>query len=173
MGIRKYILQDWHANLVNPTKGKYIVVLFRIAQLIVRHKATKIIFFWYLLFYRITIEWFMCVELSWKTSIGPNFQLWHGTGLVIHPNTIIGSNCSVRQCTTIGVKQDAEGAYSGQAPVLGDFVDVGCNSVIIGNIRIEDHVSIGAGSVVVKSIARNSVAVGNPARIIRSSENLN
>ncbi|PWS33942.1 serine acetyltransferase [Pedobacter paludis] len=170
MGIRKYILQDWHANLVNPTKGKYIIVLFRIAQLIIKRKFTKVIFFWYLLFYRITVEWFMCVELSWKTSIGPNFQLWHGTGLVIHPNTIIGANCSVRQCTTIGVKQDIDGAYSGLAPKIGNHVDIGCNTVIIGNITIDDHVSIGAGSVVVKSISNNSVVVGNPARVIKKVE---
>lgn len=167
MSIRKYILQDWEANCVNPTKGKYIVVLFRIAQLIVRNPFLKIFFFWYLLLYRFWVEWVMSVELSWKTEVGPNFQIWHGSGLVIHPNTVIGSNCSIRQCTTIGVKQNEDGRYSGEAPIIGDFVDIGCNTVIIGNIQIDNYVSIGAGSVVVKSIPKNSTVVGNPARVIK------
>jgi len=167
MALRKYILQDWAANRPNPTKGKYIVVLFRIAQLIVRNKFLKIVFFWYLLFYRVFVEWFMCVELNWKTNIGPNFQLWHGSGTVIHPNTIIGSNCSIRQCTTIGVKQGSDGIYNDFAPVIGDNVDIGCNTVIIGNLIIGDNVSIGSGSVVIKDINENSIAVGNPAKVIR------
>ncbi|MCX2484236.1 serine acetyltransferase [Pedobacter sp. MR2016-24] len=166
-GIKKYVFQDWQANAGNPTKGKYIVVFYRLAQLIVRSKITKILFCWYLLWYRITIEWFMCVELSWNTKIGPNFQLWHGSGLVIHPNTIIGSNCSIRQCTTIGVRQGANGAYDGAAPIIGDFVDIGCNAVIIGNLTIGNHVSLGSGAIVVKSIADYSVAVGNPAKVIK------
>lgn len=168
MGIRKYILQDWNANLANPTKGKYIVVLFRIAQLIVKRKLTKILFFWYLLFYRVFIEWFMCVELNWKTSVGSGFQLWHGSGVVIHPDTVIGENCSVRQCTTIGIKQDFSASGIIKAPVIGDAVDIGCNTVIIGDIVIGKGVTIGAGSVVVKSIPAGVIAAGNPARILRS-----
>lgn len=169
MGIIKYILQDRKANLANPTKGKYIVVFFRVAQLISRYKITKILFFWYLLFYRVFIEWMMCVELNWKTSIGSGFQLWHGSGLVIHPDTIIGKNCSVRQCTTIGVKQDFTASGIVKAPVIGDAVDIGCNTVIIGDITIGSNVTIGAGSVVVKSIPDGAVAAGNPARILRSN----
>lgn len=167
MSIKKYILQDWNANRSNPTKGKYIVVLFRIAQLIVRNKFSKIIFFWYLLLYRVFVEWFMCVELNWKTKIGSGFQLWHGAGTVIHPNTVIGSNCSIRQCTTIGVKQGSNGQYNDLAPVIGNGVDIGCNTVIIGNIAIGSNVSIGSGSVVLKSIAQDSISVGNPARVIK------
>ena|SRR5690606_15981617 len=108
----------------------------------------------------------MCVELSWKTSIGPGLSIWHGGGLVIHPDTVIGSNFTVRQCTTIGIKQEADGSYSSRAPVIGDNVDIGCNSVIIGDITIGDHVKIGAGTVVVKNIPGNATVVGNPARVI-------
>lgn len=168
MSIIRYIFQDKQANISNPTKGKYVVVLFRIAQLIVKRKFTKILFCWYLLFYRVVVEYFMCVELSWHTSIGSNFAIWHGTGLVIHPDTRIGSNCNIRQCTTIGVKQiNADGKY-GSAPNIGNFVDIGCNSVIIGDLTVGDFVAIGAASVVVKSIEARSVVAGNPAKLIRT-----
>ena len=167
MGITAYILQDWKANLANPTKGKYILVFFRMAQLISKRKLTKILFFWYLLFYRVFIEWMMCVELNWKTSVGSGFQLWHGSAVVIHPDAVIGKNCVIRQCTTIGVKQDFSATANIKAPVIGDAVDIGCNTVIIGNITIGERVTIGAGSVVVKSIPAGAVAAGNPARILR------
>ena len=35
-------------------------------------------------------------------------------------------------------------------------------------MTIGDNVTIGAGSVVVKDIPSNSVAVGNPARVVRN-----
>ncbi|MCH5720424.1 serine O-acetyltransferase [Niabella hibiscisoli] len=111
----------------------------------------------------------MCVELSWKTSVGPGLSIWHGSGLVIHPDTVIGNNFTVRQCTTIGIKQDANGNYCSSAPVIGNNVDIGCNSVIIGPLNIGNNVKIGAGTVVVKHIPENATVVGNPARIISSS----
>lgn len=163
-----FIYQDRAANYGNPTKGRYIVRCFRIAQWVVKNKALKVLFFPYLIFYRVVIEWFMCVELSWKTEIGSGFSIWHGSGLVIHPATKFGKNCTVRQCTTFGVKQDENGAFGENAPVVGDNVDVGCNVVVIGSLKIGDNVKIGAGSVVVKNIPDNCTVVGNPAKPISS-----
>lgn len=167
MSTIQYIFQDRQANIGNPTKGKYIVVLFRLAQIIKRNKVLFVFFFWYLALYRLFVEWFMCVELSWKTEVGPGLQLWHAHGLVVHPCTRIGKNCSLRQSTTIGVKADIHGNNNDNAPIIGDNVDIGANAVIIGAIRIGNNVSIGAGSVVVKDIPENAVAVGNPATVIK------
>lgn len=52
-------------------------------------------------------------------------------------------------------------------PVIGDNVYVAANATVIGDVHIGNNVIIGAGSVVVKDIPDNSVAVGNPARVIR------
>lgn len=51
---------------------------------------------------------------------------------------------------------------------IGNNVFIGINSVILPNVNIGDNVIIGAGSIVSKSIPNNSVAVGNPARVISS-----
>lgn len=165
-----YIFQDWSANGANPTKGKYIVVLYRLAQYLKRSRITFILFFWYFLLYRVVVEWFMCVELSWNTKIGTGFQIYHGSGLVIHPNSIIGVNCKIRQCTTLGVKQDSSYGFNEtcKAPRIGDNVDIGCNSLILGDISIGDNAVIGAGTVVVKNVPMNAVMVGNPCRIIKT-----
>lgn len=45
---------------------------------------------------------------------------------------------------------------------------VGINSIILRNVTIGDNTIVGAGSVVTKSIPANSVAAGNPAKVIMS-----
>ena len=49
---------------------------------------------------------------------------------------------------------------------IGNDVFVGAQSIILPNVSIGDRVVIGAGSVVTKDIPSNSVAAGNPCRII-------
>ena len=53
---------------------------------------------------------------------------------------------------------------------IGNNVFVGRGSIILPGISIGDNCVIGAGSVVSSSIPSNSVAVGNPARVVSSYE---
>lgn len=50
--------------------------------------------------------------------------------------------------------------------VIGNDVFIGAGTIILPNVTIGDKVIIGAGSVVTHSIPNNSVAVGNPAKVI-------
>ncbi|CAN5464379.1 acyltransferase [soil metagenome] len=50
---------------------------------------------------------------------------------------------------------------------IADNVWIGANSVITAGVTIGKHAVIGAGSVVTKDIPEYSVAVGNPARVIK------
>lgn len=50
---------------------------------------------------------------------------------------------------------------------LGNNVWVGSGAIICPGVTIGDNVVIGAGSVVTKDIPDNSIAVGNPARVLR------
>ena len=47
-------------------------------------------------------------------------------------------------------------------------VFIGCNSTILGGVRIGNNVVIAAGSVVTKDVPDNSVVAGNPARVIET-----
>ena len=47
-----------------------------------------------------------------------------------------------------------------------DDVFIGCNTTILGGVRIGPRAVIGAGSVVTRDVPENSVVVGNPARVI-------
>ena len=50
--------------------------------------------------------------------------------------------------------------------IIGDDVFVGAGSIILPNVKIGSRVIVGAGSVVTRDIPDNSVAVGNPAKVI-------
>jgi maltose O-acetyltransferase len=52
--------------------------------------------------------------------------------------------------------------------VIGDNVWLGGGVVVLPGVTIGENSVVGAGSVVTRDVAANSVAVGNPARVIRS-----
>jgi serine acetyltransferase len=160
---------DWRANRGNP-KGQFVLLLFRLAQVVRAIPAP----WWmlgvpYLAFYRLVVEWILGTELRYKTRVGAGLRLYHGQALVVHEGTRLGANCTLRHSTTIGNKVRADG-QSSACPVLGNEVDVGANTVIIGPIVIGDRAVIGAGSVVVKDVPPGAIVAGNPARIIRNGE---
>ena len=50
---------------------------------------------------------------------------------------------------------------------IGNDCWIGGNTIICPGVTIGDGCTIGAGSVVIKDIPTNSLAVGNPAKVIR------
>ena len=157
-----YILQDWEANKEGNSKSRFILVMFRSAQILGRWRFSS----FFKNFYTLIVEWILGVELPWDTKVGQNLRLIHGVGLVVNHETIIGANCTLRHSTTIGNKKLPDSSYS-DSPHIGNNVDIGSNVVIIGAITVGDNAVIGAGSVVVKDVPAWAVVVGNPARVIR------
>lgn len=51
---------------------------------------------------------------------------------------------------------------------IGNDVFIGAGTTVLPGVTIGDRVVIGAGSVVSRDIPSNSVAVGNPARVIKT-----
>ena len=152
-----FVTQDLELN--TNGKARLVLIWFRASQLIVRNRFSLVLFFPFLFLYRIIVEWFMGIELNWDLRIG-KLRLYHGQGLIIHPDVIIGEGCTLRCNTVIGNQGD-----EGGVPNIGNNVDVGANVVIIGDIDIGSNVTIGAGSVVTKSIPDNSMVIGNPGRV--------
>lgn len=92
------------------------------------------------------------------TDIGPGFVVQHGYSTVVCARKI-GKNFHVNQCVNVVWNQD-------KCPTIGDNVTICVGAIVVGGVTIGDNTTIGAGAVVVKDVPANSVAVGNPARII-------
>jgi len=56
---------------------------------------------------------------------------------------------------------------------IGSRCFIGVSAVVLPGVTIGDDCIIGAGSIVTRNIPPGSVAVGNPARVIRSGLRLN
>ena len=69
------------------------------------------------------------------------------------------------------MKEKADGTLYddeyGKPITIGSNCWIASNVVITGGVKIGEGCVIGAGSVVTKDIPANSLAVGNPCRVIR------
>ena len=97
--------------------------------------------------------------ISFTTKIGAGMLLSHPYATILNAESI-GENFSCIHCTTLGAKSNGR-------PVIGDNVSLGASVTIVGHVRIGNNVTIGAGSVVVKDIPDNCIAVGNPCKPVR------
>jgi putative colanic acid biosynthesis acetyltransferase WcaB len=159
-----HLFQDWAANARNG-KGRLVMVAFRLAQAVNRAPwPLRLLGAPYLVAHRLLVEWLMGIELNWNATVGPGLRLYHGQGLVVNSKVVIGRDVSLRQATTLAVKEYPDGTK--RSPVIGDRVDVGAHVVVLGGVRVGDDAVIGAGSVVVRDVPAGATVAGNPARVL-------
>jgi serine O-acetyltransferase len=110
---------------------------------------------------------FYGIEIPYTAHVGRRVLIEHQGGIVIHGYSSIGDGSVVRQGVTLGNRRLDR---SLDAPQLGTGVNVGAGAKILGAVSIGDGAQIGANSVVVSDVPAGAVAVGIPARVVRTTE---
>lgn len=100
-----------------------------------------------------------CIHIGDNTAIGGNVKILDND---FHP-----INAEMR----VMLLKDSNGGDSSLIPakriIIGKNCFIGCNSIILKGTVLGDGCVVGAGAVVSGRFERNSVIVGNPARVIR------
>ena len=120
--------------------------------------------------------------------INAPFRCDYGCNIFIGDNFYANYNCTILDCAPVTIGNNVFFApnvslFTAGHPIhpeprnamleyafpitIGNNVWIGGGAIINPNITIGDNVVIGSGSVVTKDIPSNSVAVGNPCKVIK------
>ncbi|MDY5584393.1 MAG: sugar O-acetyltransferase [Arcanobacterium sp.] len=116
---------------------------------------------------------FWC-DYGYNISVGENFYANHGLVILDAGSVTFGENVFIAPSCgfyTSGHPIDFERRNKGleyaYPIVVGDNVWIGAGVQVMPGVTIGSNVVIGGGSVVVKDIPSNVVAIGNPCKVIR------
>lgn len=98
-----------------------------------------------------------------------NFTVLDEAEVRIGDNVFFGPNVGIYTAchSTDPVERNTRQEWA-KPVVIGHNCWIGGSVVILAGVTIGDNCTIGAGSVVTRDIPANSVAVGNPCRVIKS-----
>jgi len=113
------------------------------------------------------------IKIGENCEIGPYAVLWGAGGITIGDNVHIGAHVSITAHEARQIDPDSLDTWKPLdfdfAPVvIEDHTLVCSGSVIVPGVTIGHHSMIGGGAVVVSNIPPYSLAVGCPARVLRS-----
>lgn len=114
---------------------------------------------------------------NYNTEIENGVIVFNGSNISndvkIGLGTLVYYNCNITHDCTLGKFVEVSPAVNilGNC-TIGSFTHLGANSTILPKIQIGKNVILGAGAVVTKNIPDNSIAIGAPARIVRTLNHL-
>lgn len=113
-------------------------------------------------------------------KIGNNVKI-SGSSLRLHKSIIIGNNVTIgADCILLDSNSHSMNYLDRRDPIkdktnkidkaitIDDDVFIGTRCIILKGVTIGARSIIGSGSVVTKSIPADSIAVGNPAKVVRT-----
>lgn len=90
--------------------------------------------------------------------------------IIIGDDVMCGANTLITDFDWHGILPHQRKNYSGDSRpiIIGNNVFIGYGSVVLKGVTIGDNSVIGANSVVTRDIPANSIAGGNPCKVIKS-----
>lgn len=108
------------------------------------------------------------VELGENFYMNVNCVILDEAKVKFGDNVFIAPNCAFYTAGhPFDVEQRNKGLEYAKPITVGNNVWIGGNVAVVPGVTIGDNCVIGAGSVVVKDIPANSLAVGNPCKVVR------
>ena len=139
-------------------KGYHALQSWRIAHWLWSQKRNALA-----LYFQNQISQAFDVDIHPGATIGCGIMIDHATGVVIGETTVIEDDVSMLHSVTLGgsgcMKTDRH-------PKIRRGVLIGVGAKILGNIEIGEGAKIGAGSVVLESVAPHTTVAGVPAKPI-------
>lgn len=114
--------------------------------------------------------WFTGAEIDPGAEIGSGCRIWHSSGVVIGRGVKLGDNVSIFSNVVLGGLGHSM-FHHGQPgyPVVENNVILYTGVTALGPVKIGENTTIGAHSLVLKSIPPNCLAFGNPAEVKKST----
>jgi serine O-acetyltransferase len=104
------------------------------------------------------------IEIHPAATIGEDFFIDHGAGVVIGETADIGDSVTLYQGVTLG----GTGFQRGKRhPTIGDNVTVGSGAKLLGPVTVGHGAKVGANTVVIEDVPPETTVVGNPGHPVR------
>ena len=122
------------------------------------------------------------VEIQQHAAIGKNCKISSHTficeGVTIEDNVFIGHsvtfvNDTYPRATNPNGTLQTERDWKVEPTVVKKGASIGSGTTILANVTVGERALVGAGSVVTRDVPPDTVAAGNPARIVRKIRNEN
>ena len=108
------------------------------------------------------------LHLGSNVYINSNLTIVDDGHIYLGDKVMLGPNVTIATANhPIDPELRARGLQYNKNVHIGENAWIGANVVIVTGVRIGKNAVIGAGSVVTKDIPDNTLAVGNPCRVLR------
>lgn len=104
-------------------------------------------------------------EIDYRAKLGNRIKFAHPSGVIIGAGVIIEDEVTIFQQTTFG--SHGHKGESKSYPTIKQGAIIYSGAKVIGGLTVHENAVIGANSVVLTDVPKNSTAVGIPAKITK------